>query len=63
MSTFTAVDLSRLPPSLVVEALDYESILAKRVAEFRKRFPAHTELTDSDPVMMLLRENAYREIG
>ncbi|QWP76084.1 baseplate J/gp47 family protein [Lysobacter sp. K5869] len=63
MSTFTAVDLSRLPPPLVVEPLEYETILAERVAEFRKRFPAHTELTDSDPAMILLQENAYREIG
>ncbi|MEI2454576.1 baseplate assembly protein [Lysobacter firmicutimachus] len=63
MSTFTAVDLSRLPPPLVVESLEYETVLAERVADFRKRFPAYTELTDSDPAMVLLQENAYREIG
>ncbi|MGO1068403.1 baseplate assembly protein [Lysobacter sp. CA199] len=62
MSTFTAVDLSRLPPPAVVEPLDYETILARRIAKFRSLYPAHDTLADSDPTIIHLQENAYQEL-
>ncbi|QWF19115.1 hypothetical protein [Lysobacter capsici] len=62
MSTFTAVDLSRLPPPALVEPLDFETILAKRIAKFRELFPEFDALTESDPSMIHLQESAYREL-
>lgn len=58
----TAVDISRLPPPDVVEALDYETILAAAVAEFRARFPEFSALVESDPAFKLLEVFAYREM-
>ena len=62
MSTFTAADLSRLPPPVLVEPLDFETILAKRIAKFRELFPDFNALTESDPSMIHLQESAYREL-
>jgi len=62
MSTFTAVDLSRLPAPAVVEQLDYEVILAEMLADLRARDPQFTALTESDPTYKLLEVGAYREL-
>lgn len=57
-STFTAVDLSRLPAPAIVEALDYETILAGLVAQLRAVMPEF-EQRDSDPAMKILQIVAY----
>jgi len=62
MSTFTAVDLSRLPAPAVVELLSYEAILAAMIADLRARDPKFTALTESDPAFKLLQVCAYREM-
>ncbi|MDR8014103.1 baseplate J/gp47 family protein [Ectopseudomonas guguanensis] len=69
MSTFTPIDLSRLPAPNVVEPLDYETILAERKAELVATFPAAEQETiaarlalESEPLTKLLQENAYREL-
>jgi len=62
MSTFTAVDLSRLPAPAVVELLSYEAILAAMLADLRARDPQFTALTESDPAFKLLQVCAYREM-
>lgn len=62
MSTFTAVDLSRLPAPAVVELLSYEQILAAMLADLRDRDPQFTALTESDPAFKLLQVCAYREM-
>jgi phage-related baseplate assembly protein len=69
MSTFTPIDLSRLPTPNVVEPLDYETILAERKAELVATFPAAEQETiaarlalESEPLTKLLQENAYREL-
>jgi len=63
------IDLSRLPAPLVVEALDYEVILAERKARYLSHFPvdqrdavARTLRLESEPVVKLIQENAYREV-
>lgn len=69
MTTFTPIDLSRLPDPQVVEALDYETILAERKATMVALWPdaeqpaiaALLEL-ESEPLTKLLQENAYREL-
>ncbi|MFP2768334.1 baseplate assembly protein [Oceanisphaera sp. KMM 10153] len=69
MSTFTAIDLSRLPPPNVVEPLDFESILAERKAALVALHPpeqqaaiASTLALESEPLTKHLQENAYREL-
>lgn len=58
----TSVDLSRLPPPDVVEALDFEVILAALQADFLARFPEYTATVESDPIVKLLEVFAYREL-
>ncbi len=63
------IDLSKLPPPDLVEPLDFESILAERKARLlaltpeadRAALAAALEL-ESEPIAMLLQENAYREL-
>lgn len=68
MST-AAIDLSRLPAPAVVEALDYEAILAERKAYLLSLWPeaerpalAARLALESEPLTKLLQENAYREL-
>ncbi|MBP0997775.1 baseplate assembly protein [Serratia fonticola] len=63
------IDLSQLPAPDVVEALDYESLLAERKATLISLYPAsqqeaiaRTLALESDPIVKLLQENAYREL-
>lgn len=65
----TPIDLSQLPSPDVVEAIDYETLLAARKARFVSLYPADeqaeiaaTLALESEPVVKLLQENAYREI-
>lgn len=67
-TTFTPIDLSRLPAPDVVEQIDYESILAERKAYAIGLWPvakqaeiAATLELESEPLTKLLQENAYRE--
>lgn len=63
------IDISRLPPPSIIEPLDYETILAERKAFFVSLHPpeqqadvAATLQLESEPVVKLLQENAYREL-
>ncbi|HDL8287275.1 TPA: baseplate J/gp47 family protein, partial [Yersinia enterocolitica] len=63
------IDLSLLPPPFVVEELDYETLLAERKATLISLYPeeqraavAHTLSLESEPLVKLLQENAYREV-
>ncbi|EBD4887131.1 baseplate assembly protein [Salmonella enterica] len=63
------VDLSLLPVPDVVEELDYETILAERIATLISLYPedqqeavARTLALESEPVVKMLQENAYREV-
>lgn len=58
----TAIDLSRLPPPDVIEALDFEVILARRKADFLTRYPEFTAFVESDPAIKLLETGAYAEL-
>ncbi|CAJ0700414.1 hypothetical protein LMG18102_03213 [Ralstonia mannitolilytica] len=63
------IDLSQLPPPDVVEALDFETLFASRKArlislyppEKREEIAAVLEL-ESEPLVLSLQENAYREL-
>ena len=56
------VDLSRLPAPDVVEALDYDSILAALTADLRARYPEFSAWVESEPALKLLEVAAYREL-
>lgn len=63
------VDLSLLAAPDVVEEVDYEMLLAERKATFVSLFPedqqeavARTLTLESEPIVKLLEENAYREV-
>lgn len=63
------VDLSQLPAPDVVEELDYETILDERIATLISLYPedqqeaiARTLTLESEPIVKLLQENAYREV-
>jgi len=63
------IDLSQLPAPDVVETLDYEALLAERKATLISLYPeeqqeaiARTLSLESEPIVKLLQENAYREL-
>ncbi|HBA9686503.1 TPA: baseplate assembly protein [Escherichia coli] len=63
------VDLSQLAAPDVVEELDYETILKERKATLVSLYPeeqqdavARTLTLESEPIVKLLQENAYREV-
>lgn len=63
------IDLSQLPAPDVVEVLDYEVLLAERKATLISLYPteqqaaiACTLALESEPIVKLLQENAYREV-
>jgi phage-related baseplate assembly protein len=68
MST-TPIDLSQLPAPDVIEPLDYETLLAQRKAQLIALYPleeqadiAATLALESEPMVKLLQESAYREL-
>lgn len=60
--TFTAVDLSRLPPPTVIEQVDYEVLLADALTQLKQRDPAFDALVESDPALKILQVCIYREV-
>lgn len=64
----TAIDLSLLPAPVVIEAVNFETILAERKAYILSLWPVEDQpgiaqrlALESDPLNKLLQENAYRE--
>src|SRR5690554_5345569 len=67
--TGSGIDLSQLPAPSIVEELDFEAILADRKARLIDLFPdnqresvAEVLELESEPLLKLLQENAYREL-
>lgn len=65
----TPIDLSQLPAPTVVEELDYEVIYAERktkllglVSSEKREDVEQTLELESEPLTLLLQENAYREL-
>lgn len=63
------IDLSQLPPPVVVEPLNFETLFAQRKAAFIAMYPedeqeeiARTLELESEPITMQLEENCYREL-
>lgn len=60
--SFTAVDLSALPPPTVVETLSFETIFQEMLADLIARDPTFSALVESDPAYKILQVCAYREL-
>lgn len=64
--TASTIDLGGLPPPNVIEALDYEAILAAYKTLARERLasvlPDWNPDRESDPIVMVLEACAYREL-
>jgi phage-related baseplate assembly protein len=58
----SGVDLSRLPPPTIVEALTFETILADLIARVQEIMPGFDATVDSDPAVKILQLWAYREL-
>lgn len=65
----SAIDLSQLPAPSVIEALDYEALLEERKARLVALYPIEERADlqarlalESEPLVKLLQENAYREL-
>lgn len=56
------IDLTKLPPPDVLEALDYESIYAGKLTRFQHLYPDWSAALESDPVVKLLELSAYDEM-
>jgi phage-related baseplate assembly protein len=63
MSRFADIDLALLPPPPAVERLDYEALLAARLAEVRRLWPAYdVGALETDPIAIIQQAAAYREL-
>lgn len=65
-----SIDLASLPAPEVVETLDFETIYSERKARLISLYPIaqqaevmRTLELESEPISILLQENAYREMG
>lgn len=59
---FSQIDLSRLAPPVVIETLDFETILGAMLSDLRGRDPAFSAITEADPAYKILEISAYREL-
>lgn len=59
---YTNVDLSKLAPPNVIEALDFETIFQAMLTDLQARDPAFSALLESDPAYKILQVCAYREL-
>lgn len=67
--TTTPIDLARLPVPSVIEVIDFETIYADRKARLISLYPADQQAEvaatlqlESEPMAILLQENAFREV-
>lgn len=56
------IDLSLLPAPSVIEELDYETIVARMLADLQARDKTFDALVESDPAYKVLEVAAYREL-
>lgn len=57
-----SVDLSALPPPQIIPPLDYETVLAGKIAQLIALMPEFTALVESDPAMKLLQADSFDEL-
>lgn len=57
-----SVDLSALPPPKIIPPLDFETVLAGKIAQLIALMPEFTALVESDPAMKLLQADSFDEL-
>lgn len=62
MTNYTPIDLSTVPAPNVVQALNFETILAEMLADLQARDSVFTALVESDPAYKILEVAAYLEL-
>lgn len=62
MTSFSAIDLEKLPAPNIIENLDFETILESMLNDLRTRSPELNINVESDPVYKILEVAAYREV-
>ncbi|MBB6259329.1 phage-related baseplate assembly protein [Xanthomonas arboricola] len=62
MTSYTAVDLSKLRAPALIDELDFENIFAIALEQFRRLLPEFSAPTEADPVYKLLQLFAAREL-
>lgn len=62
MSTFTAVELSKLPVPDLIDQVSFEQSYSDLKASLHLLAPEYDELLESDPMSVLLQVCAYREV-
>lgn len=65
MARFVAdtLDLSRLPAPTVIKSIDYESILAERLAKLKVELPDwDADTVEADPALVVQEIDAFREV-
>lgn len=62
IATSPAVDLSLLPPPVLVDQPDFETRLAGKLARLISLMPAFSALVESDPAILLLEADSYDEL-
>ncbi|UKE73216.1 baseplate assembly protein [Xanthomonas graminis] len=63
MASYTAVDLSKLQAPDLIDALDYESVFAKAMAQLIELVPEFTALVESEPVYKIVQLFCARELA
>lgn len=61
IATSPAVDLSGLPPPVLVDQPDFETRLGAKLARLVANLPEYSALVESDPAIKLLESDAYDE--
>lgn len=61
MRTSSTIDLSKLAPPALIDALDAESYIDAALADYRARWPDFSAMLESEPVVKLIEVLAYRE--
>lgn len=56
------IDFSSIPDPEIIEALDFETILAGMIADLQARDPSYSEILESDPGIKILEVAAAREL-
>ncbi|MCA0208129.1 MAG: baseplate J/gp47 family protein [Proteobacteria bacterium] len=62
IATSPAIDLSELPPPVLVPQPDFEARLAAKIARLIVSMPEFDALVESDPAMKLLEADSYDEL-
>lgn len=58
----TVIDLSKLPSPGIIEALDFETIRERMIADLKNRLPEWNADLESDPAVKIIEVCAYREL-